>query len=442
MAEILLRARQDPFLAPGPERVLVRNLVGDNSGNLIFSDAAFKLLDTPGTTPVVDGFKTDLSAAAAIDERFSHYVIPLANAFRVSFEASLIRMTRLIRALHIPVTILGVGAQANVHYEAGRLSRIDSTVKDFVAAVLDHSPSIGVRGEFTAEYLRALGFRDVEVIGCPSLFLPGADLRIEKRRSALDPDAPLAINVSPYVTAMGPILVRHLERYPNLTYVAQDLDTLELLLWGSNGATISGPEDPRPVHLDHPVFRQDKVRYFTDPWPWFRHLAGAEFSFGTRIHGNIAALIAGTPAYVLAHDSRTLELARYFDIPHRLMRDVPADVDAAELYAEADYTAFNAGHAARLATFLDYLDRHGLDHIHRSGEPDPTFDARKDAVAFPAAVTVGSRLAIDGPRAVARRIRHRRRRWRRHPWVMAFRKRMARGLRGGIVQRAESGAGD
>jgi hypothetical protein len=442
MAEILLRARLDPFTAAEPERVLVRNLVGDNSGNRIFSDAAFKLLDTPGTTVAVDRFKADPSDAPEIDARYSHYVIPLANAFRISFEATLIRMTRLIRSLRIPVTILGVGAQSNVTYEAGRLSRIDATVKDFVAAVLDHSPSIGVRGEFTAEYLRALGFRDVEVIGCPSLFLPGAGLRIEKHRPTLERDDRLAINVSPYVTAMGPILVRHLERYPNLTYVAQDLDTLELLLWGSNGATEQGPDDPRPVHLDHPVFRQDKVRYFTDPWPWFRHLAEVDFSFGTRIHGNIAALIAGTPAVVLAHDSRTLELARYFEIPYRLMRDVPPDVDAADLFAEADFTAFNAGHETRLRTFLAYLEQHGLDHIHRSGEPDPSFDARKDALAYPPPVTVASRLSIDGPRSIARRIRHRRRRWRRHRWVLAFRKRMARGLGRRPPRVSQGAAGD
>ena len=35
--------------------------------------------------------------------------------------------------------------------------------KRFVAAVLDHSPSIGVRGEFTRDYLRGLGFGDEHV---------------------------------------------------------------------------------------------------------------------------------------------------------------------------------------------------------------------------------------------------------------------------------------
>ena len=101
--------------------------------------------------------------------------------------------------------------------------------------------------------------------------------------------------------------------------------------------------------------------------------------------------MAGTPAVVLAHDSRTLELARYFDIPHRLIGEVPADVDAADLYAEADFTAFNAGHAARFATFTDFLSRHGLEHAFGAGETDPSFETRSAATDYPPAVTMADR---------------------------------------------------
>ena len=76
------------------------------------------------------------------------------------------------------------------------------------------------------------------------------------------------------------------------------------------------------MHRSHPFFAERRTRLYADPWPWLADLAAFDFSFGTRIHGNIAALLAGTPAYVLAHDSRTLELARYFEIPHTAMPDV------------------------------------------------------------------------------------------------------------------------
>lgn len=37
---------------------------------------------------------------------------------------------------------------------------MEPAVREFVAAVLDRSASIGVRGEFTQRYLKDMGFRE------------------------------------------------------------------------------------------------------------------------------------------------------------------------------------------------------------------------------------------------------------------------------------------
>ena len=407
MKRILLRAPKGPFEVVSPEVTLHRNLIATNSGNLVFLQAAYKILATSSTEVVPDRLRVEPGDAGAINERYGAYAIPLANAFRLSFEPILIRMTRLIERLRIPVVILGVGAQANLRYEFDRLRPMEPSIRAFVKAVLDRSPSIGVRGEATHDYLRSLGFRDVEVIGCPSMFLYGQRLRVEKRAERLEPDARVALTVSPYVKRMGDVVMRHVERYPNLVYVAQDLDTLELLLWGEPKAA-AAQTSKLPLHLSHPMFRENRVRFYIDPWPWIADLRAFDFAFGTRIHGAIAAILAGTPAYVFAHDSRTLELARYFGIPHQAMTDVPPDVDAADLYAEADFGELNRGHAARFATFLDYLRRHGLDHVFADGEDPSSFDARIAATAYPPAVDMTTGTA--GPlEAVARtrRLRYR-----------------------------------
>lgn len=435
MTEILLRARKSPFRVATAEETLVQNLIAVNAGNLIFSTAAYKILGTPGTTITVDRFVIEPGEADRINERYDAYVIPLANAFRLTFEPVLIRMTQLIRRLRIPVVVLGVGSQSNVRNDSARLDPIEPAVRDFVAAVLDRGPSIGVRGELTADYLARLGFRDVEVIGCPSMFLHGDRMAIEKRTAALERDARLSINVSPYVKAMGPVVRHHVERYPNLTYIPQDLDTLEMMLWGEDGPPVD-PTEPRPVHLRHPLFRDDKVRFFVDPWPWFEHLAGQDFSFGSRIHGNIAALIAGTPAFVLAHDSRTLELVRYFEIPHRLIADVGPETDAAELYAEADYGPLNRGHARRFATFTAYLARHGLAHTFAAGDAGAAFDARMAETPFPPAVTATARAAPRGVVGRWKRAARRIRRAGRDPRIRRLRVLAARGRGGSAKGRA------
>jgi hypothetical protein len=400
VTRILLRAPKDPFEVRPAEQVLEQNLIGNNSGNLVFIDAAHKLLSVPGATIVADRFHAAKKAADRINDEFDHYVLPLANAFRPSFVPQLDRMTELISRLRIPVVVLGVGAQATIDYDWTRLAPIEPSVKAFARAVLDHGPSIGVRGELTAEYLRSLGFRDVEVVGCPSMFAWGPDLRVERKVPELTRDARIALTVSPYVKAFGPIVTRHVEAYPNLVYIAQDLESLELLLWGGTHPDAWKTQD-NPVHLAHPLIRDDRTQLFLDPYPWIADLRTRDFSFGTRIHGTIAALLAGTPGVVVAHDSRTLELARYFDIPHRTIREVGPETDAADLYAAADYTALNEGHAARWATFESYLARHGVDHaFDHDGAPE-AWEARAAATPWPPAV----RSSFGAPAGVRARVR-------------------------------------
>ena len=385
MTRILLRAPMSPFDVHSVETTIERNLIATNAGNLVFLDAAWKLLSAPGVEITPDGLAVRPGDADLINERYDAYVIPLANAFRTSYEPALAKMTQLVQRLRIPVVVLGVGAQGTVDYDFSAIKPMERTVRAFMGAVLDRSPSVGVRGEATLAYLNALGFRDVDVVGCPSMFMWGDALRVERKAPALDERSRVVITISPYRTAMGRIALRTLARYPRLVYVAQDLDTLRLLVDGTplrNGT----PDAALPLHPQHPYFRERRTRFYIEPWSWIDDLRRADFVFGTRIHGGIAALLAGTPATVLAHDSRTLELARYFAIPHRLLRDTRADVDPGRLYEEADFDAIGAGHAERFATFTGFLGRMGLDHAFAHDGAAAAFDRQVAVTPFGGAV--------------------------------------------------------
>ena len=238
MTKILIRGTKSPFEAVSAERMLRDNLIANNSGNLLFLETAWKILSTKGTEITADRLSAHRLGADRINERFDAYVIPLANAFRRSYMDSLIRLTRVIERLTIPVTVLGVGVQFARSHEPGAVRPFDDAVKAFARAVLDRSPSIGVRGETTQAYLRELGFRDVEVIGCPSMFLHGERMEVTKSMPTLDRDARIGMGITPTVPAMGPIVMSNVARYPNLEYLAQDIDALRLLLWGESSAAI------------------------------------------------------------------------------------------------------------------------------------------------------------------------------------------------------------
>ena len=382
---ILLRARKGPFDVLSPEATLNTDAFAQNVGNLVFSHAAYKLLSTDQTEITPNKLRVNPRDAGIINEQYDVFVVPLANAFRRSFVHRLDQLTKLIERLKIPVIVLGVGAQTTINGDRERLRPIDELVKRFTKAVLDRSATIGVRGEITESYLRSLGFRDVDVIGCPSMFMHGDNLHVEKKKFSLDPNDSIAINISPYVKKMGKVVLSHHRRYPNLRYIPQDLKSLETLLWGDAVAD-RGKQSDLPIYTSHPLYQEDKVRIFVDPWTWMSYLSDFQFAFGTRIHGNITALISGVPSYVFAHDSRTLELARYFGIPHRPIKDVGPDVDAAQLFEEADYSALNNGHKERFATMVDFLRRNGLNHAFANGDSAQRFDERVRQTQFPPAV--------------------------------------------------------
>ncbi|NLU67389.1 polysaccharide pyruvyl transferase family protein [Streptomyces sp. HNM0574] len=390
MKRILLRSGKSPFDVVTPEQVISQDLIGTNSGNLLFSDAAHKILLTPGTEVTSNGIRTDPSpsSAARINERYDVFVVPLANAFRPSFQGALDRLSQLIEQLRIPVVVLGVGAQAGADYDTAGISELRPSVRRFMKAVLKRSESVGVRGEMTADYLRGLGFDEVEVIGCPSMFLHGdtfPELPAFDGRRKLTPKARIAVNVSRGSSKVGPIaeiVEGTCRRYPNLGYFAQNLTDAELLFWGDTSHA-TGSTKRMPTLGTHPLLRDGRPRVPIDPVTWIEELRGYDFAFGTRIHGNIAALLAGTPAVVLCHDSRTLELCRYFEIPYQMLGELPADTDPADLYEKADFSGLTGGHQERFERFTAFLDKHGLPNTFTHGDGGAAFDARLAELRLP-----------------------------------------------------------
>lgn len=390
MTRILIRSAKDPFLALTPEATLARNVFAGNTGNLLFTQAVHEVLSVPGTDVISNGYVNDRvdsvpEVVARINDEFDAFVIPLANAFRGAFLPELRRITTLVRQLSIPVVVVGVGAQtAASAVELPEEVREDTAA--FVSAVLDRSAKIGVRGEVTRRCLAALGFGDehVEIIGCPSLFAPGRDMAVHKRVETLTTDRSLAANVTLTQSRMGRILRHAGERYPHLTYVPQTRVELRQLLWGE---PVPGEFDPTmPTTVDHPLYRTDRIRMFVDPHTWFGFMREQEFAFGTRLHGNIAALVSGTPAFLLTFDSRTTEVAEHHGIPHARLGSVAEDVDPAVLYERADLTELNARQPELFDNYLRFLEKNGLAHVHKAGTENPGFQQRLDEVSFPGPV--------------------------------------------------------
>ena len=361
-----------------------KDLIGNNSGNTIFTHAVHRVITVEGATISVDSSRGTVKRAAFINENYDQYVLPFANAFRHTFMERLDKYTELFEALTIPVVIVGVGVQLNFAEDNPEsLDAVRPSIDRFMRAVLARSASVGLRGEATYNYLRGIGYADSEldVIGCPSLFQNG-EVKIREPK-ALDSRSLVTLNVSPYQPKMGPISTANVDRYPQMRYVAQDLLTLRTLLYGEDPPNAADYHAQVPYRANDALIKEGRTEFFVDPTTWVEWLAKRDVSFGTRIHGNIASLLAGTPAVVLAHDSRTRELAEYHEIPYQQLQTQPDDLDPRALFEAADYTNFHANQPERIANYIAFLDRNDVRHNLAGAKADraavAAFDAEVDA---------------------------------------------------------------
>lgn len=384
---ILLRTSRDPLQPIDARSALERDVFWGNSGNLLFAAAAWAFYSVPGADVVATGITgADPDDAARVNDEFDAFVLPLANAFRPSFVEPLGQLTEFIRRLRIPVVVLGVGVQCGLDDDLSTLADVADPARAFMAAALDRSPVIGVRGELTADWLRGLGFDDVEVIGCPSMYLRGPEIAVSSVGDQLATDARVTIATNPHLGAMRPVVRTALRSSERLSYVAQHTSELRLFLDGPYDGRRRRPSS-KPIELGHPLLRPRRARFYLDPWPWIRFLSTQQFVFGARIHGNIAGILGGTPALVLAHDGRTLELARTLGIPYARLDSFAGEAPTpADLFRLARYDTFAVEHRRRFDRFVAFLDRHPVNHVFSSGDGTAAFLAAMAATPYPGPV--------------------------------------------------------
>ncbi|QBE48647.1 polysaccharide pyruvyl transferase family protein [Leucobacter triazinivorans] len=364
-----MRAAKNPLQPFSATETIRLNTIGNNSGNLMFAAATHALLAVEGTTiDAIPSFR-EKDLAARVNEEYDGVIVPLANCFRPAFEPELRNLTRFIQGLKKPFAMMSGGAQVEFNDpEFKGLEVIKPAVAAFCRAVLDKSDKITVRGETTATYIRSLGFNEVEVIGCPSLSRMGREFQIHSGPSQFG--SRLAYNVEVSKDLMGGLIERLESAGADLTYVPQDMKSLEMLVWNREVYPLSRDEK-QPLHLSHRHMAPGRVKFFLDSSPWIDFMRTQDAALGPRIHGAVAAISAGTPALLIAHDTRTKELARYHGIPHILPSELESIRGLDDLWARLDYTEFNDSRHEQIDRVVNHLESNSFSTTLSKGkEPD------------------------------------------------------------------------
>ncbi len=393
MRKVLLRAHMSPFHNPDFMELSADNLIGKNIGNLIFAHSVCRAIMTEDTE--VDAIKSNNvfteEDAERINSEYDCFIIPLANAFRRSFTEELNHLSDLIEKLTIPCVVVGVGFQKPL--EGGTIGGypFDDDVKRFVNCVLEKSALLGLRGEQTAEYLHFLGFtpeKDFTVIGCPSMYLYGSELPYFEKKE-LTPDSAISVNCK---INIDPRLHEFMERSLSLLhhyhYVPQILDEMNAMYVGKplQEDVYKNIPDYYPDTFASPVYTGGHGIGFLNAPAWMEYLSQQDLSFGSRIHGNIAAIISGTPCYIIPSDARVEELACYHYIPNTPYNALPEGATIFDLYEKADYGPMFAHHRENFLHYKEFLKTNQVPNIFETSDcvkrGDCPFDKKMQEIDF------------------------------------------------------------
>lgn len=334
------------------------NKIYNNTGNLVWQYGIAKVLHHPRNQVTIERHPYDIhdcdlpltqGAPEAVNDQFDHVVFSGANVISRRQVWRLERLMPLLLGLQVPLTVCSIGAQAD-HGDYQLLHGIEGIVKKFVGIVLDRSPSIGVRGAFTAEYLSSLGFsKYVKIIGCPSFYMGGEKATFASPEHKFTDEKAL-IGDTPNLRAR--------------------LYRKAVKIFGSSFDVVSQSYVEQDTQLDVEeliAIREGRLHSFTTFHEWKAFAQKHSVSLSGRIHGTVVALHAGIPAVLIAHDKRTQELGQHLGVPMMTMaqlRTLKSREQLVELWRESKVqTNYKAG----FQHFIQYLNEHKLTHWETDG---------------------------------------------------------------------------
>lgn len=285
-----------------------------------------------------------------INANFDMIIAPMANVFHAAFSDLLMRLAERFRGIRIPVYVIACGVQADGYDSLDTLcSVIKEPAQAFMKSVYDTGGEFALRGYFSKEFFDRMGYTSAVVTGCPSLYQFGRDLHISNEKVAQEEFRPLVNgNKNEYIAMAKHYPKAELFDQERYFHILHDPDQL---------LSIRSLVHHYGFELTQWIL-SERVKMIPNMNDWWNYLQDSRFhfSFGSRIHGSIMPILAGIPATMEPQDSRTREMAEFFEIPTVERKGK----SLYELYLETDYSAFNKNFAQKYDAYEQFLISHGV----------------------------------------------------------------------------------
>ena len=335
-----------------PFTIPVTELIGDNTGNYVYYLAVYSYLFGAKNLKCMgfDEIRKHLDNDPEwIRKNFDIAIIAEANLFAICYkDTALVDNAKFIKSLKIPCYVIGIGCQNNTDNILRNLAPINDEVKNYVDTILESGGMLTLRGNLTRDYLSSLGYDNIPVLGCPSMYINGQHFEISDNKVQQNAFNP--IYNAQFVEDLDEKLY---EDYPQSVFFDQDryLRSLFLPLSAKNDECLRND-------LFIKLYKQGRIRGDINYYPWQKQIIdnGSNFAYASRIHGNVIAIQAGIPAFVKVIDSRTREISEFYNIPNSLEYRFDESKDSLyDLYKNISYVRFNESYIEKFNNFRNFM---------------------------------------------------------------------------------------
>ncbi len=312
--------------------------VGLNTGNMIFTHALQKNMHVD-TMPYHDFLKSTQI------QNITDAVL-LTDLIWITENADFSYLIEQLNEIQKPFIPISVGVQNglnNINY------RLNNSVKRALEMIQERAV-IGVRGEITADILNKNGIKNIQIIGCPSMYYWSHP----KYKIYKDNASNLVKTAFNFRTFYGRLSKNEAHF---LSYcVTRKYDFIEQTEYPLVEKMCPSSEYYKYVF---PTINQHRNIFFSAE-KWKEYMKSFDFSIGARFHGNVVALWNGIPALFIVIDSRMKEMLEYFSLPYISMNDFDETKDIGYYYDLANYEKFNKNYAKCFNNYIDFLQKNNI----------------------------------------------------------------------------------
>lgn len=353
--KILVHTAIFPWDTYTDKEVIDMDWLSGNSGNQLFRWGVLNLFENISHENFITTW--DFSHNLELQKiKYDYFVLPMSNTLREGSDDELKYLTDIMNRIDAKILVAGLGGMFS--REGFHKFSNEHLIKEFIETAIEKTTVIGLRDNYSYQYLTDyLDYpkEKFRIIGCPSVTYKGYFLEKQNyykirtdRYNTIDQDFKIAVNyiAGEYDYHWASFIDKVLFENQRTDVFLQDIDEARLIEYGYS------LEDERRHDLlvgdaQHFAFKEGRARFIPNPNKWIDELKAYKFSLGTRIHGAIAAALAGLPVMVIATDSNTAGLAQYHRLPYIWDYELTEKTSVEELYYRACF---------EMQSYYDFFD--------------------------------------------------------------------------------------